>query len=84
MNDDLFTNELQEKLDIQIVLGFEVPELKKNYVVYTTEGSKQSDKINLLISEYDSTNYQLKDIPNNEIDMVLSFYNRVKESLLSE
>ena len=79
-NDGTITvlNKDNEFVKIQIIFSFEIPEFKKRYIAYTYEANKESDEIDVLISEMDWDTYEIKNIPKNEIDLVLEYYNNAK------
>ena len=78
------TNENNEEIKVQVLFCFQIPDLNKYYVVYTTELDKEAEDIDIIISEFDSDANEIKAIPENEKEQVIKFYNAVKESLLKD
>ncbi len=78
------TDENNNKIEIQVIFGFEVPEYKKSYVVYTTESQSPNEEINVNISEYDNNTYEIKSIPEEELDFVMECYNNAKTIILEK
>lgn len=76
------TDENNNKIEIQVIFGFEIPEYKKSYVVYTTESKSPQEEINVNISEYDNNTYEIKSIPEDELDFVMESYNNAKSMIL--
>ena len=69
---------------VQVVLEFELPELKKKYLAYTKDANTDKDIIDIFISEFDYDTNELKSIPEDEYKDVIECYNNIKESLLEE
>ena len=80
----IVTDENNNQIKVQIIFGFSVPEYNKNYIEYTTESDLDQEEINILISEYDGNTYEIKSIPEEEMEKVLDFYNSAKEMILSD
>ena len=76
------TDENNNKIEIQVIFGFGIPEYKKSYVVYTTECQSPQEEINVNISEYDNNTYEIKSIPEDELDFVMESYNNAKSMIL--
>ena len=66
-----------EEIAIEIILSFNIEELNKSYIAYTLNDDGQSDNVAVFISEYDGKN--IKDIANDEANLVLEYYNAAKE-----
>lgn len=66
-----------EEIAIEVILSFNIEELNKSYIAYTLNDDGQSDNVAVFISEYDGKN--IKDIANDEANLVLEYYNAAKE-----
>ena len=66
-----------EEIAIEIILSFNIEELNKSYIAYTLNDDGKSDNVAVFISEYDDKN--IKDIANDEANLVLEYYNAAKE-----
>ena len=77
-------DEENNQLKIQVLFSFEVPDFKKNYVVYITDTDFNRDEIDVLISEYDSETYEIKSIPQDEMSVVLEFYKAAKDIIIGD
>lgn len=71
---------------VNILGGFKIEELNKEYVMCTFDSDLSSDKVSVVILETETIDNEiyLKDIEEEETEMVLLFYNRMKEESLSE
>ena len=76
-----FDREDGETITVDVILGFEIEELNKKYVAYTLNDNGEDEDVDVLISEVN--NNSLKSIPNEEIGIVLAYYNEAK-SLVEE
>ena len=77
-------DEENNSITVYILFAFEVPKKKKKYIAYTLDNNVESEDINMLISEIDYDNNEIKSIPEEEMPTVLEIYNAAKESLLNE
>ena len=77
-------DEENNSITVYILFAFEVPELRKKYIYYTLDNNVESEDINMLISEIDYDNNEIKSIPEEEMPTVLEIYNAAKESLLNK
>ena len=70
-------NEKNEIITIEILIGFKIEEIGKEYVAYTINDDNLSDTVTVLISEIDYDNDIPKIVPikEDEKEMVLLFYN---------
>lgn len=80
----IVTDDAGNQIKVQVIFGFEVEEYNKNYIVYTTESDSSSDEINVMISEFDKKTYEIKSIPEDEMNTVMEFYNNAKNIILNE
>ena len=71
-----------EEIAIEIILSFEIEELNKKFIAYTLNDDGNSETVPVFISEYDGKN--IKDISNEEADLVLEYYNSAKELVNEE
>jgi len=71
-----------EEIAIEIILSFEIEELNKKFIAYTLNDDGSSETVPVFISEYDGKN--IKDISNEEADLVLEYYNAAKELIDEE
>ena len=76
-------NENHEAITIQVLYTFDNEENKKRYVVYTPDINNKKNTVNILISELDYDTYELKDIDEDEVEMVMQYYKASKEELLN-
>ncbi len=67
-----------KEVEVTILGGFEIEELGKRYIMCSYDDNKDSDKELVLIYEIDEDN-NLVSIPSDEKEMVLDFYNALKE-----
>ena len=67
-----------KEVEVTILGGFEIEELGKRYIMCSYDDNKDSDKELVLIYEIDEDN-NLVSIPSDEKEMVLDFYNDLKE-----
>ena len=76
-------NEKNEIITIEILIGFKIEEIGKEYVAYTINDDNLSDTVTVLISEIDYDNDIPKIVPikEDEKEMVLLFYNNLKKSM---
>ncbi len=73
-----------ESIKIEIILGFEVEELKKSFIAYTLNDDGVKDKVTVCISEIDKDNLIIKDIVPKEMDMVMNAYEEAKNFILNQ
>lgn len=67
-----------KEVEVTILGGFEIEELGKRYIMCSYDDNIDSDKELVLIYEIDEDN-NLVSIPSDEKEMVLDFYNALKE-----
>ena len=72
-----FDRENGETITVDVILGFEIEELNKKYIAYTLNDNGEDEDVDVLISEVE--NNKLKSIPDEEINIVLEYYNEAKE-----
>lgn len=71
-----------EQINIELILGFKVKELNKDYVAYTLNDDHVSPDVPLFISEFDGET--IKNIPPQESTLVLNTYQKLKEEINKE
>ena len=76
-------NEKNEIITIEILIGFKIEEIGKEYVAYTINDDNLSNTVTVLISEIDYDNDIPKIVPikEDEKEMFLLFYNNLKKSI---
>lgn len=77
-------NELGQEITIEILISFSIEEYNKNYVAYTINDDGISENVQICISEiiYSEDGLpSLVSIPEEEKELVLIFYNNIKESI---
>lgn len=67
-----------KEVEVTILGGFEIEELGKRYIMCSYDDNIDSDKELVLIYEIDEDN-NLVSIPSDEKEIVLDFYNALKE-----
>lgn len=72
-----FDRENGETITVDVILGFEIEELNKKYIAYTLNDNGEDEDVDVLISEVE--NNKLKSIPDEEINIVLEYYNEAKK-----
>lgn len=82
-NNVVVTRENGEDIVIDILLCFEVEELQKQYIAYTLNDDGISEDVVVLISEIDQNNH-IKDIYEEDKDLVFEAYNTAKELIMEE
>ena len=76
-------NENNNKIIIEILLGFKIEEIGKEYVAYTINDDTLSEDVEVFISEidYNSSLPKIVPIKEDEKEIVLLFYNNIKKSI---
>ena len=72
-----------KEIKIKVMFTFTTQNTNKRYVVYTLDDSKETDPVNILISEVDTETYRIKEIPENEIPTVIEYYKQIKKTVLA-
>lgn len=83
MNQIEVLNESNEKVLIEIIGSFTIEEYNKNYIVYTLNDKEDTKEVTILLSEfvYQNEKPKIVSIPENEINLVLNFYDNVRDSI---
>lgn len=84
MNDNINVINVDGKeIKIDIIMQFRIEEVNKEYVVYTINNDNEIDNAYISISEieYIDDKYNLKLIPENEKNMVLIFYDNIRDTI---
>ena len=76
-------NENGEEIKIDVIMQFRVEELNREYVVYTIndDGVSEDVYVNIAGLEEKDGEYQLRLIPSKEKNMVLLFYDSLRDSI---
>ena len=76
------TNEENETLEIEVLVGFKIESIGKEYIAYTVNDDYISEKVPVMISEIDYENEIPKIVPikDEEKEMVLMFYNSIRKA----
>ena len=82
-NNVVVTRENGEDIVIDILFSFEVEELQKRYIAYTLNDDGVSENVVVLLSEIDQNNH-IKDIYEEDKDLVFEAYNTAKELIMGE
>ncbi len=83
MNQIEVINEENQKVLVEILGSFSIEEYNKNYIVYTLNDKGDTKEVTILLSEivYQNEKPELVSIPENEINLVLNFYDNVRDSI---
>lgn len=77
-------DEAGNEIKIDIIMQFKIEELNKEYAVFTVNDDGKSEEVYINITELEkipSGEYQMKMIPENEKNMVLTFYDSIRDSI---
>lgn len=76
-------NENNEKITIEILIGFKIEELNKEYIAYTINDNNIDEEIDVCISEiiYIDDKPYINSIEENEAEKVLLFYETLKQTI---
>jgi hypothetical protein len=69
-----------KEIEIEVIGGFKIEELNKEYVLCVYDDNKDSDKVMMSIMEINDG--VLVSIPDEEKEIVLDFYQSFKESII--
>lgn len=69
-----------KEIEVDVIGGFKIEELNKEYVLCVYDDDKKNDKV--MISIMEICDGELVSIPNEEKEIVLSFYQSFKESII--
>lgn len=72
------------EIKIDIIMQFRIEELNKEYAVFTVNDDGVSEDVYINITELtklDNGEYEIKLIPENEKNMVLAFYDSIRDSI---
>ena len=74
-----YRTENNELITVEVLAGFNIEKIGKNYVAYTINDNKVSENVNIYISEidYDGETPKIVPIKEDEAEMVLMFYNSI-------
>ena len=74
-----------KEVTVEIIGGFRVEDLDKEYVLCTYDDDNESEKVLMVILEVELdefSNRSLVSIPDSEKEIVLNCYNAIKEDIL--
>jgi uncharacterized protein YrzB (UPF0473 family) len=71
------------KIKIEVLMTFKIPEINKNYVVYSINDDGISETVTILINElvYENNLPKIVPIPKEETQMVLAFYTTIRNNI---
>lgn len=69
------------KIEVEVVASFKIKEYNKEYIIYTLNDDGVSETVNMYISQVDFSSNPPKftSIPEEEIKMVLSYYDFIRD-----
>ncbi len=76
-------NEAGEEVKVKLIMRFKVEELGKEYIVYTLNDDQKSEEVLTTIAgiEEKDGKIELKLIPYEERNLVLSFYDHIRDTI---
>lgn len=76
-------NEKGDEIKVDIIMQFKIEELEKEYIVYTINDDGKSEDVYVCISEIEEKDgyYELKLIPEKEKNLVLVFYDAMRDAI---
>ena len=80
-------NEQGENINITVIGTFEIPDLKKEYMMYSMEDENEENSLGaVLIGELlkDEDKIKVAGVPEEEKEMVVAYYNEVSEQMGGE
>lgn len=80
-------NEQGENINITVIGTFEIPDLKKEYMMYSMEDENEQNSLGaILIGELlkDEDKIKVAGVPEEEKEMVVAYYNEVSEQMGGE
>lgn len=72
------------KIQVQIIMNFEVAQFQKKYIAYYIDDNRQLDILPVIISEYDEATNTIKNVEPNEHEIVKTEYLKLRDKLLME
>ena len=72
------------EIKIDVIMQFNIQDVEKEYIVFTVNDDGKSSDVYINITELQKDEngvYQLKLIPDNEINMVLAFYDGLRDAI---
>lgn len=75
-------NEIGELVKINVIGQFEIDELNRKYIMYTLNDDGVSEDVLLLIAQVEIVNGEMNllSIPEEEKNMVISFFDNIRDS----
>jgi Protein of unknown function (DUF1292). len=82
-NSRIFRDETGNNIEIEILMGFKIEELDKEYIVYTVNDDESTPTVTILISQIidDGDIPRIVSIPETEKELVVLLYNDLKASI---
>lgn len=80
-------NEQGENINITVIGTFEIPDLKKEYMMYSMEDENEENSLGaILIGELlkEEDKIKVAGVPEEEKEMVVAYYNEVSEQMGGE
>lgn len=76
-------NEEGNEVKIDVIMQFKIEELDREYVIYTLNDDGKSEDVYVSIAGIENNNgqYKLKLIPEQEKNMVLIFYDNIRDTI---
>ena len=76
-------NDAGEEILIDVIMRFKIEENNKEYVVYTIndDGKSEDVYVNIAGLKEENGKYQLRLIPEQEKNLVLVFYDNIRDSI---
>jgi len=76
-------NENGDEIKVDVIMQFRIEEMNKEYIVYTINDNGKSETAYICIAGLEQKNgkYELKLIPEQEKNMVLVFYDNLRDTI---
>lgn len=76
-------NEVGQSVKIEIIGRFRIAEVDREYIIYTLNDDNISDEVIVLIAQVKIENSKMKllSIPDKERNMVVAFFNSIKNNI---
>lgn len=76
-------NEMGQSVTIDIIGQFRIDEVDRQYVIYTLNDDGVSEELIILIAQVEMENGKMKllSIPDKERNMVVAFFNNIKDNI---
>lgn len=82
MENTNFVNEKGEKLDVSVIGTFRMPDLEKEYIMYSIINEKENDGMVLLgeVIRHEE-NMEILGVLESEKDLVVAYYNEIANQI---